>query len=95
MTPGNWRDEVDGNVCNVKNNPSIRPSKVRAREVRDDLKDYFFEEGAIDFLCLDLCPCVRAFFENIVISIRMKMFVIVHHKRRYKENIIGLLIGPL
>jgi hypothetical protein len=33
----------------VKNNPSIRPSKVRAREVRDDLKDYFFEEGAIDF----------------------------------------------
>jgi hypothetical protein len=49
MKPGNWRDEVDGNVCNMRNNPSVRPSTVQAREIRDDLKDYFFEEGAIEF----------------------------------------------
>ncbi|XP_028408828.1 protein ANTAGONIST OF LIKE HETEROCHROMATIN PROTEIN 1-like [Dendronephthya gigantea] len=45
---GAWRDEV--NATNDGNgHPSDRPSTSQARQIRDDLKDYFFEEGEVPF----------------------------------------------
>jgi len=49
VTPGNWRHEIDVDVCDLRSDSTTRPSTAQAREVKDDLKDYFFEEGALDF----------------------------------------------
>ena len=32
-----------------KNYLGARPSTTQAREIRDDIKDYFFEEASVDF----------------------------------------------
>ncbi|XP_046863169.1 putative nuclease HARBI1 [Xenia sp. Carnegie-2017] len=48
---GAWRKEVD-NTCTITDlcsHPSERSSTLQARAVRDDMKDYFFEEGAVPF----------------------------------------------
>ena len=39
----------DHGICDLRSDPSAHSSTVQAREVRDDLKNYFFEEGAISF----------------------------------------------
>ena len=46
---GAWRMEVDSATNDLGNHPSSRPSTVQARDVRDDMKDYFFDEGAVKF----------------------------------------------
>ena len=48
LTPGRWRNTVE-DVCSMRNNPGVRPSTTQAREIRDDVKDYFFEEGSVEF----------------------------------------------
>ena len=48
VTPGRWRNAVE-DVCNIRNDPGMRSSTAHAREIRDDIKDYFFEEGSVDF----------------------------------------------
>ena len=48
VTPGRWRNAIE-DVCNIRNDPGMRPSTAHAREIRDDIKDYFFEEGSVDF----------------------------------------------
>ena len=47
VIPGKWRDNIDGDVCTLRSDPSTRRST--AREVRDNLKEYFFGEGAAGF----------------------------------------------
>ena len=49
VTPGSWRNAIEEVVCNIRNDPGARPSTTQAREIRDDIKDYFFEEGSVDF----------------------------------------------
>ncbi|XP_068687857.1 putative nuclease HARBI1 [Montipora foliosa] len=50
VVPGSWRNQIDSDdICDLRSDPSARSSTLQAREVRDDLKDYFFEEGAISF----------------------------------------------
>lgn len=49
VIPGKWRDYVDDDVCTLRPDPSTRPSTARARDVRDNLKEYFFGEGAVSF----------------------------------------------
>ena len=44
-----WRMEVDSATNDLCSHPSSRPSTVQARDVRDDMKDYFFQEGAVQF----------------------------------------------
>ena len=48
VTPGRWRNAIE-EVCNIRNDPGMRPSTTNAREIRDDIKDHFFEEGSVDF----------------------------------------------
>lgn len=49
--PGGWRNLIDNpcGVCDMRPAPSGRPSTLKAREVRENLKEYFFVEKAIDF----------------------------------------------
>ena len=49
VIPGKWRDNIDGDVCTLRPDPSTRPSTARARDVRDNLKEYFCGEGAVSF----------------------------------------------
>ena len=46
---GKWRDNIDGDVCTLRPDPSTRPSTARARDVCDNLKECFFGEGAVSF----------------------------------------------
>ena len=48
VTPESWRNATEV-VCNIRNDPGARPSTTQAREIRDDIKDYFLEEGSVDF----------------------------------------------
>ena len=45
---GAWR-RIESATNNLAGHPSDRPSTLKARDVRDDMKDYFFEEGAVNF----------------------------------------------
>ena len=47
MTPGKWRDYIDGDVCTLRPDLSTRPSTARARDVHDNLKEYYFGEGPV------------------------------------------------
>ena len=50
VVPGLWRTFMDNDVvCDMQADHTTRPSTIQAREIRNDLKDYFFEEGAIPF----------------------------------------------
>lgn len=50
VVPGSWRNQRGSDdICDLRSDPSAHSSTVQAREVRDDLKNYFFEEGAISF----------------------------------------------
>lgn len=49
VIPGKWRDNIYGDVCTLRPDPSTRPSTARARDVHDNLKEYFFGEGAVHF----------------------------------------------
>ena len=42
-------NSVNGDVCDIAADASVRPSGAGAREVRDSLKNYFYEEDAVDF----------------------------------------------
>ena len=44
--PDDWRQFVQGNVCDLTADESVRSSSL---SVRETLKDYFFEEGSVDF----------------------------------------------
>ena len=46
---GAWRREVESSTNNLSGHSSDRPSTLKARDIRDDMKDYFFEEGAVNF----------------------------------------------
>ncbi|XP_028394515.1 protein ANTAGONIST OF LIKE HETEROCHROMATIN PROTEIN 1-like [Dendronephthya gigantea] len=49
-TPGSWRSLInDSPLSNLARTPRERSSTLQARQVRDTLKEYFFNEGAIDF----------------------------------------------
>jgi hypothetical protein len=46
---GAWRTEIDSAAHNLSCHPSNRSSTVQARDIRDDVKENFFEEGAVTF----------------------------------------------
>ena len=48
-TPGYWRSQIGGEVCDLRSDQSATPSTTQAREVHDNLKDYSFQEGAVCF----------------------------------------------
>ena len=51
VRPGSWRNLLgDSSVgSNSTLSPNIRSSTVRAKEIREILKEYFFSDGAVDF----------------------------------------------
>lgn len=51
VTPGSWRCLVDNatEICDLRGDQTMRPSSTQAREVRDNLKEFFYDEGAVDF----------------------------------------------
>ncbi len=50
VVPGAWRNLIENqDVCILTSNSSDRSSSLSARDVRDSLKEYFYDEGAIDF----------------------------------------------
>lgn len=51
VVQGLWRTQGDndGEICDVRSDPTALPSSIQGREIRDDLKEYFFEEGASTF----------------------------------------------
>ena len=51
VTPGSWRNLVENTIviCDARGDHSDRPSSIQAREVRDTMKEYFYDEGAVSF----------------------------------------------
>lgn len=51
VTTGSWINLVNdpGNVCDLRGYRGGRPSSILAREVRDTLKEYLYDEGAKRF----------------------------------------------
>ena len=49
-TPGSWRSHINDSFPNtLAKAQRERLSALQARLVRDTLKEYFFNEGAVDF----------------------------------------------
>ena len=50
VVPGLWRNLIDNQeICTLTSNQSERPSSLNARDIRNTLKEYFYDEGAVDF----------------------------------------------
>ncbi|MAG86147.1 MAG: hypothetical protein CMB97_01895, partial [Flavobacteriaceae bacterium] len=50
VVPGAWRNLIENqDVCTLTSNPSDRSSSLSARDVSNSLKEFFYDEGAIDF----------------------------------------------
>ena len=50
VVQGSWRNSIDNQqICTLRADPSLRPSTSNAREIRDNLKEYFYDEGAVEF----------------------------------------------
>lgn len=51
VMPGCWRNLLDNSleIFDTTGDRSGRPSTIEAREVRDTLKQYFHNEGALSF----------------------------------------------
>lgn len=50
LVPGFWRGLTDTqDLCNLRGDAGSRASTLYAREIRDNLKEYFYDEGAVDF----------------------------------------------
>ena len=48
--PGTWRNLVENqDVCTLTTNQSDPSSSLSAHDVRDSLKEYFYDKGAIEF----------------------------------------------
>ena len=50
LVPGvcrGWTDTQD--LCNLRGDVGSRASTFYAREIRDNLKEYFYDEGAVYF----------------------------------------------
>ena len=48
LMPGRWQNTVE-DVCSMRNDPGVKPLTTQDREICDDVKDYFFEEGSVEF----------------------------------------------
>ena len=51
VTPGSWRNLSNNSteICDLRGDQSGRPSSTEARELRDTLKEFFYDEGAVSF----------------------------------------------
>ena len=49
ITLGSWRNLNNSPLNDLERNHCHRPSTLQARQVRDILKEYFFDEGAVKF----------------------------------------------
>ena len=50
LVPGFWRRLTDTqDLCHFRGDAGSRASTLYAREIRDNLKEYFYDEGAVDF----------------------------------------------
>lgn len=47
---GSWRELTNTQeIFNLRGGASNHPSPLYAREIRDNLKKYFYDEGAVEF----------------------------------------------